>query len=88
LGRISFGLYLIHVPIAYTLVMAVAVLLWPMSAITLVVGLLIFVALSVSLGWLMTALVDGPALRVLASIRALKNKWRSPLATVRPLVLD
>ena len=88
LGRISFGLYLIHVPIAYTLVMAVAVLLWPMSAITLAVGLLIFVALSVSLGWLMTVLVDGPALRLLASIRALKNKWRSPLATVRPLVLD
>jgi peptidoglycan/LPS O-acetylase OafA/YrhL len=82
LGRISFGLYLIHVPIAYTLMMAVAVLLWPMSAITLAVGLLIFVALSISLGWLMTVLVDGPALRLLASIRALEKKWRSPIATV------
>jgi peptidoglycan/LPS O-acetylase OafA/YrhL len=66
LARISFGLYLIHVPIAYTVVMAVAVLLWPMSAIALAVGLLIFIALSIDLGWLMTVLVDAPALRLLA----------------------
>jgi peptidoglycan/LPS O-acetylase OafA/YrhL len=73
LGRISFGLYLIHVPIAYTLVMAVAILLWPMSAITLGVGLLIFTALSIGLGWLLTVLVDAPALRLLASIRKLSH---------------
>jgi peptidoglycan/LPS O-acetylase OafA/YrhL len=77
LGRISFCLYLIHVPIAYTLVMAVAVLLWPMSAITLAVGLLIFIAVSISLGWLMTVLVDAPALRLLASIRAKEKEWRA-----------
>ena len=71
LGRISFGLYLIHVPIAYTVVMAVAVLLWPMSVITLGIGLLIFIALSVALGWLLTVLVDAPALRLLTSIRKL-----------------
>lgn len=71
LGRISFGLYLIHVPIIYTVVMAVAVRLWPMSAITLGVGLLIFIALSVGLGWLMTVLVDAPDLRLLSSIRRL-----------------
>jgi peptidoglycan/LPS O-acetylase OafA/YrhL len=82
LGRISFGLYLIHVPIAYTVVMAVAVLLWPMSAIILGLGLLIFIALSIGLAWLMTVLVDGPTLRLLASIRALEKKWRSPIATV------
>jgi peptidoglycan/LPS O-acetylase OafA/YrhL len=82
LGRISFSLYLIHVPIAYTLVMAVAVRLWPMSAITLTVGLIIFIALSIGLGWLMTVLVDAPGLRLLASIRALEKKWRSPIATV------
>ena len=52
LGRISFSMYLIYVPVAYTLVMAVAVLLWPMAPITLGIGLLIFIALSVSLGWL------------------------------------
>jgi peptidoglycan/LPS O-acetylase OafA/YrhL len=69
LGRISFGLYLIHVPIAYTVVMAVAVLLWPMSAITLAVGLVSFIALSISLGWLMTVLVDTPGLNLLSSIR-------------------
>jgi peptidoglycan/LPS O-acetylase OafA/YrhL len=69
LGRISFGLYLIHVPIAYTVVMAVAVLLWPMSAITLWVGLLIFIALSIGLGWLMTILVDAPGLQLLSLIR-------------------
>ena len=69
LGRISFGLYLIHVPIAYTVVMAVAVLLWPMSAITLGLGLPIFIALSIGLGWLITVLVDAPTLRLLSSIR-------------------
>jgi peptidoglycan/LPS O-acetylase OafA/YrhL len=69
LGRISFGLYLIHVPIAYTVVVAVALLLWPMSAITLGVGLLIFIALSIGLGWLMTVLVDAPGLKLLSSIR-------------------
>ena len=70
-GRISFGMYLIHVPVLYTVVMAVAVLLWPMSPITLSVGLLIFAAFSVSLGWLMTLAVDEPALRLLSSIRKL-----------------
>jgi peptidoglycan/LPS O-acetylase OafA/YrhL len=85
LGRISFGLYLIHVPIAYTVVMAVAVLVWPMSAITLAVGLLIFITLSVGLGWLMTVLVDAPALRLLASIRALEKKWRSPIGAVEAI---
>lgn len=69
LGRISFGLYLIHVPIIYTVVMAVAVLLWPMSAITLGIGLPLFAILSVGLGWLLTVLIDAPALRMLASIR-------------------
>src|SRR5262249_23267233 len=67
LWRISFGLYLIHVPIAYTVVMAVAVLLWPMSAIALAVDLLIFIGLSIGLDWLMTVLVDAPALRLLAA---------------------
>jgi peptidoglycan/LPS O-acetylase OafA/YrhL len=73
LGRISFGTYLIHVPVLYTVVMAVAVLLWPMSPITLSIGLLIFAALSVSLGWLMTLAVDEPALRLLSSIRKLSR---------------
>ena len=73
LGRISFGTYLIHVPVLYTVVMAVAVLLWPMSPMTLAVGLLIFAALSVSLGWLMTLAVDEPALRFLSSIRKLSR---------------
>ena len=76
LGRISFGMYLIHVPVLYTMVMAVAVLLWPMSPITLSIGLVLFAALSVSLGWLMTLAVDEPALRLLSSIRKL---------TIRPV---
>lgn len=76
LGRISFSMYLIHVPVIYTVVMAVAVLLWPMSPIILGVGLIIFTALSVSLGWLLTILVDEPALRLLSSIRKL---------TIRPV---
>jgi len=54
-------MYLIHVPVIYTVVMAVAVLLWPMSPITLGGGLIIFTALSVSLGWLLTILVDDAA---------------------------
>jgi peptidoglycan/LPS O-acetylase OafA/YrhL len=69
LGRTSFGLYLIHVPVAYTLIMAVAVALWPMSPIALGSGLLLFMAASISLGWLMTLVVDAPTLRVLSAIR-------------------
>jgi hypothetical protein len=42
-----------------------------MSVITLGIGLLIFIALSVALGWLLTVLVDAPALRLLTSIRKL-----------------
>lgn len=82
LGRISFSLYLIHVPIIYTLVMAVAVLLWPMSAITLGVGLLMFIILSVGLGWLLTVLIDVPALRMLASIRKLTFRYE-PFAVLK-----
>jgi hypothetical protein len=63
---------------------SVAVLLWPMSAITLAVGLLIFMAF-IGLGWLLTVLVDAPALRLLASIRALEKKWRSPVAAVEAI---
>lgn len=77
LGRISFGLYLIHVPIIYTVVMAAAVLLWPMSAIAFGVGLPIFAMLSVGLGWLLTVLVDVPALQMLASIRKLTFRYES-----------
>ncbi len=79
LGRISFGLYLIHVPITYTAVMAVAVLLWPMSAIILGVGLLIYIVLNISLGWLMTVLVDAPVLWLLSSIRKLHRADRAGL---------
>ena len=76
LGRISFSMYLIYVPVIYTVVMAVAVLVWPMSPITLGGGLIIFTALSVCLGWLLTILVDEPALRLLSSMRKL---------TIRPV---
>lgn len=69
LGRISFGLYLIHVPIAYTLVMAVALWFWPMSPIVLGLGLLLFMAISISLGWLMTLVFDAPTLRIVSAIR-------------------
>jgi peptidoglycan/LPS O-acetylase OafA/YrhL len=80
LGRISFGLYLMHVPIIYTVLIAVAVLLWPMSAITLGAGLALFIILSVGLGWLLTILVDVPALRMLALIRKLTFRYRSAVA--------
>jgi peptidoglycan/LPS O-acetylase OafA/YrhL len=69
LGRISFGLYLIHVPVAYTLVMAVALAFWPMSPIALGLGLFLFMMVSISLGWLMTLVVDTPTLRVQSAIR-------------------
>jgi peptidoglycan/LPS O-acetylase OafA/YrhL len=76
LGRISYGTYLIHVPVIYTVVMAIAVVLWPMSPITLGVGVPIFVALSVSLGWLMTLLVDAPTLRLLSLMRKIVSGLR------------
>jgi peptidoglycan/LPS O-acetylase OafA/YrhL len=79
LGRISFGLYLIHVPIAYTLVMAVALAFWPMSPTVLGLGLLLFMAVSISLGWLMTLVVDAPMQRVLSAIRKASRRDSSHL---------
>jgi peptidoglycan/LPS O-acetylase OafA/YrhL len=79
LGRISFGLYLIHVPVAYTLVMVVAIALWPMSPFVLGLGLLVFTAVSISLGWLMTLVVDVPTQRVLQAIRKASRRDSSHL---------
>lgn len=79
LGRILFGLYLIHVPIAYTLVMAVAIALWPLSPFVLGLGLLVFMAVSISLGWLMTLVVDAPTQRVLQAIRKASRRDSSHL---------
>lgn len=76
LGRISFGLYLMHVPVIYTVVIAVAVLLWPMSAITVGAGLVVFIILSIGLGWLLTVLVDAPALQMLATIRKVTFQYK------------
>lgn len=78
LGRISFGLYLIHVPVVYTLAIAVALAFWPMSPIVVSLGLFLFVAVCISLGWLMTLVFDAPTLRVLSAIRKASRSKRSP----------
>lgn len=69
LGRISFGLYLVHVPLLMTLFAAVGLALWPYSTAEIVVVLLVFVAASLIAGWAMTRAIDEPVLRLITALR-------------------
>lgn len=69
LGRISFSLYLVHVPILCTLTAATVVALWPLGNFSLAGVFAAFLALSLLVATLFTYLVDEPVLSVLSSLR-------------------
>ncbi len=68
-GRVSFGLYLVHVPLLYTVV-ATAYLAVPTGGAWFVAALLAgFLALATAVGYLFTVAVDAPVLAVLRATR-------------------
>jgi peptidoglycan/LPS O-acetylase OafA/YrhL len=71
LGRISFSLYLVHVPLLYTLV-AFAYVNLPIREVTLVV---LYFAGTLALAHLFTTTVDEPSLRLLRAVR----DWLRPV---------
>jgi peptidoglycan/LPS O-acetylase OafA/YrhL len=65
LGRISFGLYLVHVPLIVTIGAWLYVHLAPVNFVELVLGLIVLLAASLLLAWAMTKWIDDPLVRVL-----------------------
>lgn len=80
LGRISFGLYLIHVPLLVTAFTSIAFLLQPLSPALLAVGLPVVLFTGIVAGWLMTIFIDEPLLRLLLGLRRLTEAALSPSA--------
>lgn len=75
LGDISFGLYLVHVPLLYTLFVPLY-LVARGDAIAMAILLVVFVATSLVAGWLFTRLVDRPTI---ALIRRARSAIGSPI---------
>jgi peptidoglycan/LPS O-acetylase OafA/YrhL len=80
LGRISFGLYLFHVPLLYTIVSAVVLRLWPVGNLSLTLLFAAFVCLAIGVGYLATVAVDEPVLKMNAQIRAWEMGRALPMA--------
>ena len=82
LGRVSFGLYLVHMPLELTFFAAVflAAGVSP-TAVALAVALSAFVALSLVAGWLMTVCVTGPTLQLLRRLRPPSESTGRPSET-------
>ena len=68
LGRISFGLYLIHVPVLLTIFAALWAR-WQPSGFEIAGFVLLYVVTSIAAGWVVTKLADQPTLRLLKRIR-------------------
>jgi peptidoglycan/LPS O-acetylase OafA/YrhL len=81
LGRISFGLYLIHVPLLMTLFAAAGLALWPLSTGEIMVGLVAVVAASLVAGWAVTLSIDELVLRLLTSLRGRVRARLAPRAS-------
>jgi peptidoglycan/LPS O-acetylase OafA/YrhL len=64
LGRISFSLYLIHVPLLYTIVAMAYVALFPVGPVELLAAALVFILVSAALGYVFTIAIDEPVLRL------------------------
>ncbi len=78
LGRISFGLYLVHVPLIVTIGALAYVELAPANAFGLALGLAVLIAASVLLAWAMTRWIDDPLVRALRYARQLIRERRKP----------
>ncbi len=69
LGRISFALYLVHVPLLCTVFASIVIWLWPLNASEWGGLAFAFLAVSASLAYAATKMIDEPVLRVIARFR-------------------
>ena len=74
LGRLSFPLYLVHVPLLYTLVAAAAIGLAPLSATRIAALGTAFLALAFALAWLFEKTVDQPVLALNRRLAGTKRR--------------
>jgi len=79
LGRVSFSLYLVHVPILYTLIAAAYLQIdWPPALLALC-----YMALALGLAHVFTLAVDEPCLRILKRVRTHLQPWEVPSVLAR-----
>jgi peptidoglycan/LPS O-acetylase OafA/YrhL len=83
LGRISFCLYLFHVPLLYTVFAAIYLAQWPVSPPALSAVFLIFMCVSVGISYVGTVFVDEPVLRLNAGVRRIVRDRMSAGGTGR-----
>jgi peptidoglycan/LPS O-acetylase OafA/YrhL len=83
LGRISFGLYLIHLPLLLTALAALWVR-WQPAGLEIGLFLALYVALALAGGWAMTKIADEPTLRLLKRLRVKTAKPVTPIASTAP----
>jgi peptidoglycan/LPS O-acetylase OafA/YrhL len=69
LGKISFPLYLIHVPLLYTAFAALYVAIAPLSSTEIFAIFVLFLVASLCISWLAEKAVDAPTLEAIALIR-------------------
>ncbi len=81
LGRISFGLYLVHVPILYTLVATGVVGFAALGPAALSLWFVVFLAISLLAGLVFTRLVDEPVLSFNRRLRRQMEAWHQFLRT-------
>jgi peptidoglycan/LPS O-acetylase OafA/YrhL len=75
LGRVSFMLYLVHVPLIFTIWARLFVWAWPVSGWELAGGLVLLWAVSLTLAWLGTKYVDEPLTRGIGYVRKNYAAW-------------
>jgi peptidoglycan/LPS O-acetylase OafA/YrhL len=82
LGRISFPLYLVHVPLIYTIFALIYVFFQPMLAIGIICLFAVFLITSLTLASAGEKWIDGPVLNYISQIRSkmryLRSVARSP----------
>jgi len=83
LGRVSFSLYLFHVPLLYTVFAALYLAMAPVSAISITALLLLFASTCLILSYVGTVVVDEPVLAVNRSIRRVFRRSAQPRLLAR-----
>lgn len=69
LGRISFMLYLVHVPLIFTVWSKLFAWAWPVSGLDLAAGLALLYGASIAIAWAGTRYVDEPLQRFVGALR-------------------
>jgi len=77
LGRVSFPLYLVHVPLLYTVVASLYVMFRPASSLFLLPLFVAFLGISLALASVCEACVDKPVLDGIGWARRRLRSWRS-----------